>query len=280
MVLTDNNIYLKVIWLGMENGVEVFVGQKDNYEVKGFFASGGMGDIFEALDSHGNEVLIKVPKKFSAGRNDPMNNQVISEIENLKLLIHPNVVKYVDTGKNGSKPFLVMEKIYGISLKEHIEDIDYSYEFATNVCKGVISALQYLRTRRVVHRDISHLNIIISDNIPKIIDFSTSIRIPEEMDSVKLKGSRIGTENFSAPEQLNEGTVYIDSDIYSLGAVTYYSLTGLKPEKYKKDVKQIERYSDLPLYYIISNTLQEKRADRIRDLSVLSGVLDGNIDKK
>ena len=42
--------------------MEVFVGQKDNYEVKGFFASGGMGDIFEALDSHGNEVLIKVPK--------------------------------------------------------------------------------------------------------------------------------------------------------------------------------------------------------------------------
>ena len=71
MVLTDNDIYLKVIWLGMENGVEVFVGQKDNYEVKGFFASGGMGDIFEALDSRGNEVLIKVPKKFSAGRNDP-----------------------------------------------------------------------------------------------------------------------------------------------------------------------------------------------------------------
>ena len=100
------------------------------------------------------------------------------------------------------------------------------------------------------------------------------------MDSVKLKGSRIGTENFSAPEQLNEGTVYIDSDIYSLGAVTYYSLTGLKPEKYKKDIKQIERYSDLPLYYIISNTLQEKRADRIRDLSVLSMALDGNIDKK
>ena len=234
-----------------------------------------MGDIFEGVDSRGNEVLIKIPKKFTAGRNDPMNIQVVSEIDNLKLLVHPNVVKFIDTGNKGSKPFLVMEKIYGISLKEHIEDVDYSYEFATNVCKGVISALQYLRTRRVVHRDISHLNIIISDDIPKIIDFSTSIRIPEETDSIKLKGSRIGTEFFSAPEQLNDGAVYIDSDIYSLGAVTYYSLTGLKPEKYKKDIKQIERYADLPLYYLISNTLQEKRVDRIRDLSVLSNVLNG-----
>ena len=98
----------------MENEIEIFAGQRDNYEVKGFFASGGMGDIFEALDSHGNEVLIKVPKKFSAGRTDPMNTQVISEIENLKLLVHPNVVKYVDSGKKKNRPFLVMEKIYGI----------------------------------------------------------------------------------------------------------------------------------------------------------------------
>lgn len=259
----------------MENEVEVFAGHKDNYEVKGFFASGGMGDIFDALDSRGNEVLIKVPKKFNAGRTDPMNIQVLSEIENMKLLIHPNVVKYVDSGTRGNKPFLVMEKIYGTSLKEQVEDVDYSYELATNVCKGVLSAISYLRSRRVVHRDISHLNIILSEGIPKIIDFSTSIRIPEENDFYRIKGSRIGTENFSAPEQLNEGTVYIDSDIYSLGAVTYYSLTGLKPEKSKKDLKQIERFEGLPLYYIINNSLQDKRSDRIRDLNIFEQKLNG-----
>ncbi len=255
----------------MENKIDSIKGFRDTYKIEKFLASGGMGEILEGYDSQGRSVVVKIPKKFAPMRDDPLNDQVINEIENLKLLIHPNIVKYVDSGEYQSKPFLVMEKVDGISLKQYVEEKDYGYEMARDLSVKLIGALKYLRKYRIVHRDLSSTNIIMMPDInPKIIDFSTSIRLPSDTDMIKMKGSKIGTEGYSAPEQLREGVCYIDSDIYSLGAIAF---TGRKPEKLKKDIKSIERFNDLPLYELITRCLVEKRDDRETDLDRIEKII-------
>ena len=258
----------------MENKIESIAGFRDTYRIVRFLTSGGMGDILEAVDSQGRNVVVKIPKNFAPNRDDPLNDQVINESENLKRLIHPNIVRYMDSGEYKLKPFLVMEKVEGISLKQYVEERDYGYEFAVSLASKMLSALKYLRKYRIVHRDLSSTNIIIEpDGSPKIIDFSTSIRMSSDTDMIRIKGSKIGTEGYSAPEQLKEGISYIDSDVYSLGALSFFALTSRKPEKIKKDVKSIERFNGLPLYEIITKCLVEKRDDRETDLEKIEKII-------
>lgn len=258
----------------MENKIESITGFRDTYKIDKFLASGGMGEILEGFDSQGRNIVVKIPKNFAPKRDDPLNEQVINEIENLKLLIHPNIVRYIDSGEYQSKPFLVMEKVDGISLKQQVEENDYGYEIAINLATKMINALKYLRKYRIVHRDLSSTNIIMMpDGNPKIIDFSTSIRMSSDTDMIRIRGSKIGTEGYSAPEQLREGISYIDSDIYSLGALAFFALTSRKPEKIKKDIKSIERFADLPLYQLITKCLVEKRDERETDLEKIEKII-------
>lgn len=153
----------------------------------------------------------------------------LEEARLLKDLDHPNIVKVYDVFEENNTCYMVMEYIDGCTLQRYVTNNGcLSYEDTVNVLYQICGALTYIHERNILHRDISPDNVIITpQNKVVLIDFGTArtfIQDKTQRHTVTVKN------NFSPLEQYSEvGHKGTYSDIYSLGAVTYYILTSKIP---------------------------------------------------
>ena len=152
----------------------------------------------------------------------------LNEIEILKLFVnHPNIVSFRDTFQENGTVYLVMEYVDGVNLKSMARNMHnrIPYHIMADILEKMTSALEYVHSRGVLHRDISPDNILIkSDGTVKLIDFGASMRIE---DVHQKQYSIILRPGFAPPEQyITEGKHGPWSDVYSLCATAYICLTG------------------------------------------------------
>uniref|UniRef100_A0A7C5YZI5 non-specific serine/threonine protein kinase n=1 Tax=Ignisphaera aggregans TaxID=334771 RepID=A0A7C5YZI5_9CREN len=202
------------------------------YEIQKLIGEGGMGAVWLAKDIHTNNlVAIKVPKITGNPIKDDLNiKKIMVEAEVLKNLDHPNIVKYIDYFVEFQKPHLVMEYIDGEHLEKKIKTPKDAFDERETIklMKTLVDAVDYMHSKNVVHRDLKPKNIfIINDsslNI-KVIDFGTAKFYHSQIEYGEGIYSPGG---YTAPEQLR--FMYSpQSDIWSLGGILFYILTGLHP---------------------------------------------------
>jgi eukaryotic-like serine/threonine-protein kinase len=146
-------------------------------------------------------------------------------------LVHPNVVQVFDFGfdEAAHQHFIVMEHVDGPScaelLREHGHpDVDEAVEIVAQACRG----LDYAHRNGVVHRDVKPGNLLRgADGVVKLADFG--IAKATEQSSITQVGSVLGTAAYLAPEQARGEEAGPQSDLYSLGVVTYQLLSGRLP---------------------------------------------------
>ncbi|MCQ2476072.1 MAG: serine/threonine protein kinase [Clostridia bacterium] len=166
--------------------------------------------------------------------------------------------------------FAVREYVQGISLDEYIEkNKPVSEEETKRIILGICSGLSSIHKLGIVHRDITPSNIIISDDsIVKIIDFGISRTIKENKGRDTMI---LGTAGYAAPEQFGFSQTGIRADIFAVGALMNYMLTGCMPN---------EKYADGFLGDIVRKSTQidennryesaEELADAIRAINPFS----------
>ena len=166
---------------------------------------------------------------------------VRSEIDIMKLCHHPNVVRLLDHFENAEYIFIVMEYLSGGSLKDYfiLKKYNFNEKRAAEIMFQLGLGLQYLHQYGVVHRDLKPDNIMMTEteNMSqiKIMDFGLSkIMGPEEH---VVDG--FGTLSFVAPEVLVRTPYNKEVDIWSLGIILYYMLTGLLPFDDDSDNEEI-----------------------------------------
>lgn len=146
-------------------------------------------------------------------------------------LNHPSIVKVLDFGADGGVPFLVMEFVAGPNLKDFINRRGpLSMVNFSRIGIQLANAIQYAHDRQVIHRDLKPENIIVpeSEALPVVIlDFGLARAM--ELGSNTRQGTVIGTPMFMSPEQAEGLEADWRSDIYSLGCVYYFMLTGRAP---------------------------------------------------
>lgn len=157
---------------------------------------------------------------------------------------HPNVARYIGSGVHEGQPYLVMQYIPGRTLAELMRDADeqpgvhrYSLETRLSwfrmICEGVAAAHQQL----ILHRDLKPGNIIINpENQAVLTDFGLAKDLgAEEIHSkISSTGRLMGTLPYMSPEQIQgDRQLQLSSDVYGLGAVLYYLLTGRPPHRGK-----------------------------------------------
>ena len=207
------------------------VGRKLNhYQVERYIASGGMADVYEAVDLRTDDrVAVKVlPPAYS--RNHEMVERFHHEAKASGDLHHPNIVRTFEEGAADDLHYIAMELVTGRSLKDELAEHGALLpprvlKIATQICH----ALNYAHARGVVHRDIKPANIMVDDDDNIIImDFG----IAKAADSTQLTstGTAMGTPEYMSPEQI-QGQADFRTDIYSLGVVMYEMLTGSAPFK-------------------------------------------------
>lgn len=148
------------------------------------------------------------------------------EINILKCLDHPNIVKLVDVFEDRQNLFLVMELCSGGELYDRIVSHQhYGEAQAVEVVRQILEATRYFHDNRIIHNDLKPDNFLFDENDTlKVIDFGMSKRLPR----MKFLHDLVGTPYYTAPEVIR-GSYSTAADIWSIGIVVYVMLFGYPP---------------------------------------------------
>jgi serine/threonine-protein kinase len=154
-----------------------------------------------------------------------------SEAEAAARLDHPGIVSIFEVGECGGHPFYSMRFIEGTTFAKRLASGPVPPREAAAILVQVAEAVDAAHRRGVLHRDLKPSNILIdSSGTPHVSDFGLAKRIEEDQD-VTHTGAILGTPCYMSPEQAagSRGDVGPTSDVWSLGAILYQTLTGRPP---------------------------------------------------
>ena len=211
--------------------------QVSHYRILGKLGGGGMGVVYEGEDLKlGRHVALKfIPENLA---HDPKSlERFTREARAASQLNHPNICTIHGIEDNNGHPFIVMEKLDGESLKQHISGHAMAIEEVLDVGVQVGDALVASHTKGIVHRDIKPANIFMTPSGQvKVLDFGLAklVHNPGEDDaaadnSLTAVGVIPGTAVYMSPEQARSETIDARSDLFSFGVVLYEMSTGKKP---------------------------------------------------
>jgi serine/threonine protein kinase len=202
------------------------------YEVIGEIGRGSMGVVYKARDpAIGRMVAVKsIPETFglSSGKREEFVKRLRQEAMTAGRLQHPNIVTIFDVGDTELGPFIAMEYLDGVTLRDVITaGKKVSLAQLIEIIAQVADGLDHAHQKAIIHRDIKPANLmIVSDNRVKIMDLGIA-RIP--MSELTKEGKLVGSPSYMSPEQLSGKPIDGRSDLFSLGVCIYQLMTGKKP---------------------------------------------------
>jgi serine/threonine protein kinase len=205
------------------------------YAIQDILGRGGMGAVYlaEHVELH-RKVAIKVlvPSKEEDQRLAVERFQ--REARSAAALDHPNIVRIFDVSRHLDVPYLVMEYVEGETLQQLIDrDGPIPYSTASEYIAQAASGLQHAYEKGFIHRDIKPGNLVRDQTgTIKILDMglARSANPQDKLTALLDNGAVVGTADFIAPEQaINNQSVDIRADIYSLGASLFALIAGKPP---------------------------------------------------
>jgi eukaryotic-like serine/threonine-protein kinase len=233
-----SDLYDEAVGLQLSDEIRDLSGR---YEGERFLAAGGMKKIFVTQDKLTNRNVAKAVLKEPEDENKV--ERFFHEARICAALEHPNIIPVYDLGYDSDKtPFFIMKLISGQTLKEQIkEGTTPLNELLANFLK-ICDAMAYAHSHGVLHRDLKAENIQVSSFGEVLVcDWGLARRegledgasdfLDSPLAPVTLDGVIKGTPGFMSPEQARGDNESMDhrSDIYSLGAILYFMLTGEPP---------------------------------------------------
>ena len=191
---------------------------------------GGMGIVYLAREvSLARPVAIKVLPPALAARAD-LRESFLRESQTVARLNHPNIVQVYAAGERGGFVYIAMAYVEGITLGERIRTRGPLLPGqAARVLREVAWALAYAHGARIVHRDVSAENILLERGSERAIVTDFGIASAMQTAALDAAGQIMGNAHYVSPEQAAGEPVDARSDLYSLGIVGYYALTGRLP---------------------------------------------------
>ncbi|MBN1910226.1 MAG: protein kinase [Pirellulales bacterium] len=249
---------------------------------------GGMGTVFEGVNVEtGESAAVKVLAGDLTHEID-FRGRFAAEIDTLRRLRHPNIVRLIGFGHEEENLYYAMELVDGPSLEEEmVQGRRFGWREVITIGTQTCRALRHAHDRGIIHRDIKPANLLLaSDGTVKLSDFGIARLFGNtRMTSV---GSVIGTIEYMAPEQADAKPVDPRTDLYSLGGVLYALLAGrppftakslpemLRKQRFERPEPLGELVSGVPdeLVELIHLLLEKDPADRVQNATLLSRRLD------
>ena len=197
------------------------------YRLVSFIGAGGMGEVYRAEHVRlGRAAVVKILKNLDAGGS--AWKRFFNEARIQAELNHPNIAVLYGYDDSGVTPCIIMEYVDGLTIGEILQrDGKLPPEAALRTFAKIVSTVQYIHERGIIHRDIKPNNIkITSRGEVKLLDFGIS-KASFSQD-LTADGKCIGTDHYLAPEQLAGQPASVASDIWALGALFYEMVTGQK----------------------------------------------------
>jgi serine/threonine protein kinase len=202
-----------------------------DYEIKHELGRGGMGVVYEARQvSLNRPVALKMIKAgLLAGDNELQRFQ--NEAEAVALLDHPSVVPVYEVGEHEGQRYFSMKLVAGGSLVPLLDRFKSDPKAAAMLVAEAAEAVAHAHMRGILHRDLKPANILVDElGRPHVTDFGLAKRLEADAD-LTVSGAILGTPGYMAPEQAmgRRGSITTATDVYGLGSVLYFLLTGRAP---------------------------------------------------
>ena len=253
--------------------------QLGNYELLEQIAEGGMASVWRARHR-----LLKRPVAIKLLSLRVSNDEGLArferEVRSASQLMHPNTVAIFDYGRSpAGELYCAMELLDGITVQQLVER--HGAQPAARVAyvmHGIAGSLSEAHERGLVHRDIKPANVMLCRrgaefDAVKVLDFGLVKSISEPHTRDLTRALRIlGTPSYMAPERIEDpGSADLRSDVYSLGALGYFMLTGRPPYQAENDLALAYQVVNAPvpeldadhsLAALIRTCLQKNAGDR------------------
>ena len=255
---------------------------KKRYKIVKKIGEGGFGTVFEAFDSTLNK---SIALKFFYPEiiRDKINLiRIKREINISQKISDERIVKLFSLEKWRDTYFLVMELIAGQTLKKYLSDKGrVKWKDFEGIFFQIINGLNALHKKGIIHRDIKPSNIMLTKKEQiKVLDFGLSKEL-SDTEKTSVTGVIMGSPQYMSPEQIQGRDLDFRSDIYQLGLLLYYSLSGVHPFESSTStidmmIKQLneepEKFSThgvkVPNYveFAIQKSLKKKKKQRFQSI--------------
>lgn len=210
------------------------------YQVGERLGSGGMGDVYAAIDRMERKVALKVlaPRLVQDRQHV---TRFLQEARAVLALNHPNIVTVHDIGEADGIYYIASELIEGETLRVAQSRVRFDLERALDIAIQVCAALVAAHEKGVVHRDIKPENVMLrGDGYVKVLDFGIAKLTGQFSGPARagasavsrletVAGLIIGTSAYMSPEQARGGEVDARADVWSCGVLLYEMVTGQIP---------------------------------------------------
>ncbi|MFK7737922.1 MAG: serine/threonine-protein kinase [Pirellulaceae bacterium] len=264
------------------------LGRFGRYEVERVVGTGGMGVVLRAYDSELHRVVaIKVLAAHLA-HNSTARRRFAREAQAAAAVVHPNVIQIHDVDSDSKVPHLVMQYVAGESLQKRVQRQGPLTVLETmRIALQTAAALEAAHGQSLVHRDVKPANILLEEKVGRVLlsDFGLARAVDDS--SLTRTGIVAGTPHYMSPEQALGQPVDHRSDLFSLGCVMYFMLTGRPPFRAEgamavlnricnhepRRIQELNPEVPMELAELVESCLAKDTGSRVSDASELQAEL-------
>lgn len=223
------------------------LGRLERYEVERVLGTGGMGVVLRAFDTDLHRIVaIKVLASHLA-HNSSARRRFAREAQAAAAVVHPSVVPIYNVESDAKTPYIVMHYVAGQSLQRRV-DVSGPLPIvdALRIAQQTAAGLSAAHAQGLVHRDVKPANILLEEKIDRVLlsDFGLARAVDDA--SLTKTGIVAGTPHYMSPEQALGEAVDHRSDLFSLGSVLYFMLTGHPPFRASSAMAVLHRICQFP----------------------------------
>ncbi|MCC5787774.1 MAG: serine/threonine protein kinase [Phycisphaerales bacterium] len=231
-----------------EFGPELAPGMR-RYELRERIGAGSHGVVYRAIDrklsGYASQAMVAIKVIDAKSTSALARDRLVAEAIKARRIDHSNVVRVLDRGVSGEdEDFVVFEYVEGDSLSDHFKRHGRpSPKRAAEIVRQIADGVQAAHNAQVVHCDLKPANIIIDElGRVRVADFGLSVRTDGFIDEESGRKRLLGNLAFMSPEQFRaaDGAYMPAADIYALGGILYWLLTGAYPNGASRE--EVEHY--------------------------------------